>query len=101
MTPISIIEANLKAMDKPGISVAARNGMSDRIKRNLNRLKDLQLIVQDIVDTPPFRPTPLRLDTFIRDTVDSSGRNAPIARLFFPPGSKHWKRPSSISESLK
>jgi two-component system phosphate regulon sensor histidine kinase PhoR len=69
MTPISIIEANLKAMDKPGISSAARAGMSDRIKRNLHRLKDLQLIVQDIVDTPTFRPTPLRLDAFIRDTV--------------------------------
>jgi PAS domain S-box-containing protein len=69
MTPISIIEANLKAMDKPGLSGTARKSMSDRIKRNLNRLKDLQLIVQEIVDTPPFRPTPLRLDTFIGGAV--------------------------------
>lgn len=70
MTPISIIEANLKAIAKPGITDTARKNMSDRIKRNLNRLKDLQLIVQDIVDTPAFRPTPLRLDTFIRDTIE-------------------------------
>jgi len=70
MTPISIIEANLKVMNKPGLSDTARKGTSDRIKRNLDRLKDLQLIVQDIVDTPTFRPTPLRLNAFIRDTVE-------------------------------
>jgi PAS domain S-box-containing protein len=71
MTPISIIEANLKTMEKPGISEIARAGMGERIKRNLNRLKDLQLIVQEIMETPTFRPMPLRLNAFIRDAVES------------------------------
>ncbi|MFH0731170.1 MAG: HAMP domain-containing sensor histidine kinase, partial [Pseudomonadota bacterium] len=83
MTPISIIEANLKTMERPGISEAAREGMADRIKRNLNRLKDLQLIVQDIVDTPTFRPMPLRLNAFIRDTVELIRAECPDRAIIF------------------
>jgi PAS domain S-box-containing protein len=70
ITPLSIIEATLKTMEKPGLSTEARSKMNDRIQRNLSRLKDLQLVVQDIVNTPEFRPTPLRLDSFFQQLID-------------------------------
>lgn len=83
MTPISIIEANLKSLDKPDISKAAKESMNDRIRRNLNRLKELQLIVQEIVDTPTFQPTPLRLNAFIRDTVELIREECPDRGVIF------------------
>jgi two-component system phosphate regulon sensor histidine kinase PhoR len=70
---LSIIEANVKTLGKSNLSEADREKKTDRIQGNLNRLKDLQLIVQEIVDTPTYRPTPLRLTEFINDTIDSLG----------------------------
>ena len=71
LTPLSIIETNVKTLGKSNLSEADREKKTDRIKSSLNRLKDLQLIVQEIVDTPTYRPTPLRLTKFIRDTIES------------------------------
>ncbi len=71
LTPLSIIEANVKPLGKSNLSEADIEKKTNRIKGNLNRLKDLQLIVQEIVDTPTYRPTPLRLTKFIRETIDS------------------------------
>lgn len=69
MTPLSIIEANVSALNAPDVPRAVREKKTDRIRRNLDRLKDLQLIVQEIVDPPAYHPTPLRLDAFVRDAI--------------------------------
>jgi len=71
LTPLSIIESNVKKLGKLNLSEADREKKTNRIQGNLNRLKDLQIIVQEIVDTPTYRPTPLRLTTFTRDTIKS------------------------------
>lgn len=69
MTPLSIIEANVTALSDPHVPRPAREKKTGRIRRSLDRLKDLQLIVQEIVDPPAYHPTPLRLESFIRDTI--------------------------------
>lgn len=69
LTPLSIIEANIKSLGKPDLSKEVWEKKTSRIQGNLNRLKDLQLIVREIVDTPTYRPTPLRLGSFVNDTA--------------------------------
>ncbi len=71
LTPLSIIETNVKTLGKSNLPAADREKKTVRIRNNLNRLKDLQLIVQEIVDTPTYRPAPLRLTTCIQDTIET------------------------------
>lgn len=83
LTPLSIIEANIKSLEKPGLSDEVWKKKTSRIQANLNRLKDLQLIVREIVDTPTYRPSPLRLGSFINNTVRLLEKECALRKILF------------------
>ncbi|MEJ2717233.1 MAG: PAS domain S-box protein [Deltaproteobacteria bacterium] len=60
-TPLAIIEASVDHLGTAESSPALMSKSMERIKRNLNRLKAIQEIVEEILNPRPFRPR--RFDT--------------------------------------
>lgn len=83
LTPLSIIEANIKSLERSDLSNDVRKKKAERIQGNLNRLKDLQLIVREIVDTPTYRPAPLRLASFVNETARLLQQECEFRQLVF------------------
>jgi two-component system phosphate regulon sensor histidine kinase PhoR len=55
-TPLAIIEASVDHLGRAESSPASMSKSVERIKRNLNRLKAIQEIVEEILSPRPFRP---------------------------------------------
>ena len=69
-TPLVIIQASLLPLNRPDLSGAQREQLIERIQRNLDRLGDLQTIVQRIVLPQKYQPKPLRVDSAIEGVID-------------------------------
>ena len=69
-TPLVIIQASLLPLNRPDLSGAQREQLIERIQRNLDRLGDLQTIVQRIVLPQKYQPKPLRVDSAIEGIID-------------------------------
>ena len=52
VTPLSVIETSLRKLGKNNLSDSLEGKSIQRIKRNLDRLKDIQAIVQEMVSPP-------------------------------------------------
>lgn len=57
-TPLAVIKGSLKNISVPGASPELRQANLERIHRNIQRLSEIQHIVQEIVDPRPYRPVP-------------------------------------------
>jgi len=68
-TPLVIIQASLLPLNRPDLSGAQREQLIERIQRNLDRLGDLQTIVQRIVLPQKYQPKPLRVDSAIEGVI--------------------------------
>ena len=55
-TPLSIIAASVEMLKKDERSGTSRQNNFARIERNLNRLHDMQQLVEEILHPPTFRP---------------------------------------------
>jgi two-component system phosphate regulon sensor histidine kinase PhoR len=69
-TPLAVIKGSLKDLDDEATPIAARTAKIERIRRNLDRLADIQKIVDEIVAPREWRPDRLRLVTAVRHVVD-------------------------------
>jgi signal transduction histidine kinase len=60
-TPLAVIKGSLKDLDSESTSTASRTAKLDRIKRNLDRLADIQQIVNEIVAPRTYHPSHFQL----------------------------------------
>ena len=70
-TPLVIIQASVQQLNRQDLSETQREQIIERIHRHLDRLGDLQAIVQRIVVPQKYQPQPLRVDTTIEGVIDT------------------------------
>ncbi len=88
-TPLAIIDASLSGLWKPGISPEERQRNLQRVRRNLDRLVEIQRTVQDIVTPRKYQPQSFLVIPFILDTLDtlrkrSSSRSVAVLQTLQP-----------------
>ena len=70
ITPLSVIETSLRKLGKNNLSDISDGKRIQRIQRNLDRLKDVQAIVQEIVSPPKYQPQDLQVELTINEILD-------------------------------
>ncbi|MBI5252139.1 MAG: PAS domain S-box protein [Desulfomonile tiedjei] len=70
-TPLAIIDASLPKLGRHDLSPEERQKSLARVRRNLARLKEVQLIVQQMVAPSKYRPRPFPVIPFVLDTLDT------------------------------
>lgn len=70
-TPLAIISASLPSLGKRDLTPEERQNSLNRITRNLNRLKEVHHIVQQIVAPIKYRPRPFPVIPFVLDALDT------------------------------
>jgi two-component system phosphate regulon sensor histidine kinase PhoR len=70
-TPLAIIEASLPRLARQDLSPEERQESINRVGRNLNRLKEIRQIVQQIVAPREYRPRPFPVIPFVLDALDT------------------------------
>jgi PAS domain S-box-containing protein len=69
-TPLVIIQASLQQLNRQDLPETQREQIVERIQRHLDRLGDLQAIVERIVVPRKYQPQPLRVDSAIEGVID-------------------------------
>jgi two-component system phosphate regulon sensor histidine kinase PhoR len=69
-TPLVIIQASLLPLNRQDLPETQREQLIERIQRHLDRLGDLQTIVQRIVLPQKYQPEPLQVDSAIEGIID-------------------------------
>lgn len=69
-TPLVIIQASLLPLNRQDLPETQREQLIERIQRHLDRLGDLQTIVQRIVLPHKYLPEPLQVDSAIEEIID-------------------------------
>ena len=69
-TPLVIIQASLAPLNRSDLPETQREQVIERIQRQLDRLGDIQNIVQRIVVPQKYQPEPLRVDSTIEGIID-------------------------------
>jgi two-component system phosphate regulon sensor histidine kinase PhoR len=70
-TPLVIIHASVQQLNRQDLSETQKEQIIERIQRHLDRLGDLQTIVQRIVVPQKYQPQFLRVDTAIEGIIDT------------------------------
>ncbi len=68
-TPLVIIQASLAPLNRSDLPETQREQIIERIQRQLDRLGDIQNIVQRIVVPQKYLPEPLRVDSAIEGII--------------------------------
>jgi two-component system phosphate regulon sensor histidine kinase PhoR len=71
LTPLVVIQASLQQMRRDDLPQDLKEQKIERIQRHLDRLRDLQAIMQEIVVPQKYEPEPLQVDSVIRKTIDA------------------------------
>ena len=88
-TPLAIINDSLSKLAIQDLSPEEREKCLNRVTRNLNRLKEVHQIVQQIVAPINYRPRPFPVIPFVLDALDtlrkrSSGRSVALFQTLQP-----------------
>lgn len=75
-TPLAIVKASVEMLAQRGLSQENSVRILDRIDRNLTRLINIQEIVSQILNPPPYRPQFFDVADRIRKCIDSIGRDS-------------------------
>ncbi|HTY22213.1 MAG TPA: PAS domain S-box protein [Desulfomonilaceae bacterium] len=78
-TPLAIIQASLERLNKANLDPQKHLQVLERIQRNLERLTDIQDIVEEILDPPPFEPKRFPVAPYIEEVLDKI-RNQAVHR---------------------
>jgi PAS domain S-box-containing protein len=70
-TPLAIIDASLPKLARQDTLPEERQRSLERIERNLNRLREVQQIVQQIVAPNEYNPRPFPVIPFVLDVLDT------------------------------
>ncbi len=69
-TPIAIIQASVENLNETNLTLEKYSKNLERIHRNLDRLANIQEIVEEILNPPPFRPKRFAVEQFIEEILD-------------------------------
>jgi len=69
-TPIAVIQASLQQLNRPDLPGTQKEQIVERMQRHLDRLGDLQILVQKIILPQKYSPEPLRVDSAIEQIVE-------------------------------
>lgn len=88
-TPLAIIDGSLSRLGRQDLLPEERQKSLNRIRRNLNRLKEVHQIVQQIVAPIEYRPRPFPVIRFVLDALDtlrkrSSARSVALLQTLQP-----------------
>jgi two-component system phosphate regulon sensor histidine kinase PhoR len=75
-TPLAVIKGSVKGLDDEDLSQAARRRRLDRIQRNLDRLADIQYIVEQIVAPREYRPTYIPIASYLSQLLTELRRKS-------------------------
>lgn len=75
-TPLAVIRSSVKTLTRPNLSEEMKQAILDRIQRNLNRLTDIQQVVQEIVAPRNWNPQPLSLKPMLLELLESCREQA-------------------------
>jgi len=70
ITPVALIEGSLRQLSKKGLTKSGKEKNIQRIQRNLERLKNVQEILREIVAPRQYEPRMMQVDTVIREILD-------------------------------
>lgn len=76
MTPLAVLEASAQQMSRKGQPQKAKEKSLKRILRNIERLKDLQEVVQEIAVPRTYEPTAFDIETTIHRIVEDILENS-------------------------
>lgn len=71
LTPLVIIQASLQQMSRDDLPQPLKEQKIERIQRHLDRLRDLQAIMQEIVVPRKYEPESLQVNSAIQKTIDA------------------------------
>jgi PAS domain S-box-containing protein len=71
ITPIALVEASLEHLNKADVSESLKENNVRRIRRNLDRLKDLQEITSELLAPRGYEARPLQVDLFIQNVLEN------------------------------
>ncbi len=71
ITPIALVEVSLDYLAGSDASEPQKEKAIERIRRNLDRLKDIQEIAMEMVTPYEYQPEPLQLDVAAEDIIDT------------------------------
>jgi PAS domain S-box-containing protein len=69
-TPIAIIQASVENLNETNLTIEKHAQNIRRIQRNLDRLVNIQEIVEEILNPPPFQPKRFAAHRFIEEILD-------------------------------
>jgi len=69
-TPIAIIQASVENLNETDLTLEKYAKNIQRIQRNLDRLANIQEIVEEILNPPPFQPKRFPVKRFIEEILD-------------------------------
>ncbi|MBI4962723.1 MAG: PAS domain S-box protein [Desulfomonile tiedjei] len=69
-TPLAIMKASVKNLADPNLSRAGNESNLQRIRRSLQRLNEIQEIVQEIVEPREYRPRPFPVTATVHQILD-------------------------------
>jgi PAS domain S-box-containing protein len=75
-TPLAIINASVENLEGNCLTGEKSANSLHRIERNLERLVNIQSVVEEILDPPPFKPCAFPVVSFIEETLESLRQQA-------------------------
>ena len=69
-TPVAIIQASVENLNETNLTLTKHSKNIHRIQRNLDRLVNIQKIVEEILNPPPFQPKRFPVQRFIEEILD-------------------------------
>lgn len=69
-TPLAVVRASLEILSKHNSLDNASSKNMKRMARNLDRLSNIQLVVEEILDPPPYTPEPLSVANFVENKLE-------------------------------
>lgn len=75
-TPLAIINASVEILEGNKLTGESSDRNFHRIERNLERLVNIQAVVEEILDPPPFEPRSFPVVSFIEKTLDTIRQQA-------------------------
>jgi PAS domain S-box-containing protein len=76
-TPLAIIEASLEVFARGEPDAQGRQRALERMRRNLQRLSDIQQIIEEMLNPAEFHPRRIDLSAWVKDLLGDISRECP------------------------
>jgi PAS domain S-box-containing protein len=71
ITPIALVEVFLDQLRQTGVPESLKQETLQKVRRNLDRLKDIQLIAREVITPYEYRPQRFQVDTALKEMMEN------------------------------